>query len=139
VGDGVGMSAMELVSNQLGNFLSQYTKDVNFAVNYKLADQVTSEELQIAVSKQLFNDRVTIDGNLSAGGQNKYIQNTNNVVGDIIVEVKLTPDGRWKTKVYNIANTNEYTFQNAPYVQGIGFIYRVDFNKVRDIFKKKSQ
>jgi hypothetical protein len=95
--------------------------------------------LQIAVSKQLFNDRVTIDGNLSAGGQNKYIQNTNNVVGDIIVEVKLTPDGRWKTKVYNIANTNEYTFQNAPYVQGIGFIYRVDFNKVRDIFKKKSQ
>lgn len=136
VSSGVGMSTMELISNQLGNFLSQITKDVNVGVNYKTADQMT-DELQIAVSTALFNDRVIIDGNLSKGGQNKSYQNVNNVVGDIIVEVKLTNDGKLRTKVYNIANTDEYTFQNAPYIQGLGFIYRVDFNKLSELFRKK--
>ncbi len=137
VGNGVGMSSMELISNQLGNYLSQISKDVNFGFNYKTADQITTDELQIALSTALFDDRVTIEGNVSAGGQNKYYQNTNNVVGDIIVEVKLTNDGRWRTRVYNIANNNEYTYQNAPYIQGVGFIYRVDFNKLSELFHKK--
>ncbi|MEI6347316.1 MAG: translocation/assembly module TamB domain-containing protein [Bacteroidota bacterium] len=139
VGEGVGMSSMELISNQLSNFVSQVSNDINVGFNYKMADQITTEELQIAVSTQILNDRVTIEGNVSAGGQNKYVQNTNNVVGDIIVEVKLTSDGKWRTKMYNVANTNEYTYQNAPYVQGLGFIYRVDFNKLSEIFKKNKQ
>jgi hypothetical protein len=137
VGAGVGMSSMELISNQLGNYISQISKDVNFGFSYKTAaDKYTTDELQIVMSTALFNDRVTIEGNMSAGG-NKYYQNTNNVVGDVIVEVKLTNDGRWRTKVYNIANTNEYTYQNAPFIQGVGFIYRVDFNKFSELFHKK--
>lgn len=140
VGNGVGMSTMELMSNQLGNYLSQIYKDMNVGVNYKTsADKFTTDELQIALSTVLFNDRVTIEGNMSAGGQNKDYRNANNVVGDIIVEVKLTNDGRWRTKVYNIANNNEYTYQNAPYIQGVGFIYRVDFNKFSELFRKKKK
>lgn len=140
VGAGVGMSSMELISNQLGNFLSQVSKDVNVGLSYKTAaDKYTTDELQIALSTALFNDRVIIEGNMSAGGQNKdyQSQNPNNVVGDVIVEVKLTNDGRWRTKVYNIANTNELTYQNAYYIQGVGFIYRVDFNKFSELFRKK--
>jgi len=137
VSEGLGMTSMELFSNQLSNYLSQVTGNLNVAFSYKTADQVTTEELQIAVSKTLFNDRVTIEGSMSAGGQNKYVQNPNSVVGDVIVEVKLTPDGRWRSKVYNIANTNEYTYQNAPYVQGLGFVYRVDFNKLTELLGKK--
>jgi hypothetical protein len=137
VSEGLGMTSMELFSNQLSNYLSQVTGNLNVSFNYKTADQITTDELQIAISKTLFNDRVTIEGSMSAGGQNKYIQNTNNVVGDVILEVKLTPDGRWRSKVYNIANTNEYTYQNAPYVQGVGFVYRVDFNKFSELFRKK--
>jgi len=137
VATGVGMSSMELISNQLGNYISQISKDVNFGFNYKTAaDKYTPDELQIALSTALFNDRVIIEGNMSAG-VNKYYQNTNNVVGDVIVEVKLTNDGRWRTKVYNIANNNEYTYQNASYIQGVGFIYRVDFNKFSDLLRKK--
>ncbi len=137
VSDGLGMTTMELLSNQLSNYLSQVTGNFNVSFNYKTADQISTDELQIIISKSLFNDRVTIEGSMSAGGQNKYIQNPNSVVGDVIVEVKLTPDGRWRSKVYNIANTNEYTYQNAPYVQGVGFVYRVDFNKLSELLGKK--
>ncbi len=139
VGNGLGMSTMELLSNQVSNYISQKIKDLNLSFSYKTADQVTTEEYQVAITKAFLNDRLVIEGSMSAGGQSKAYQNPNSVVGDIIVEAKLTPDGKWRTKVYNIANTNVYTYQNAPYVQGIGFVYRVNFNKLSDLFFKNKK
>ena len=139
VGNGLGMSTMELLSTQVSNYISQKIKDLNLSFNYKTADQVTTEEYQIAITKAFLNDRLVIEGSMSAGGQSKAYQNPNNIAGDVIVEAKITPDGKWRTKVYNISNSNIYTYQNAPYIQGVGFVYRVDFNKLSDLVNKKKK
>jgi len=141
VGEGVGLSSTELITNQLNNWIAQSSISdlVNIGVNYKMADQVTTDEYQVILSKELFNERLSINGNVGYGGQNKNLQNTSSVIGEVTIEWKITPDGRYSLKAYNLSNANQYTNQNIPYIQGGGFVYRVSYNKLSDLFKKKEK
>lgn len=145
----VGMNAYEMLSNQLSNWASQISNQVNFGVNYRPGDALTSEELQVAMSTSLFNDRVTIDGNVGVAntGANANNQNTSNLVGDFNVEVKASRDGHVRLKAFNRSNNNSLINNvNSQYTQGVGAFYRVEFNtfadlyqKIRDVFRKKSR
>jgi hypothetical protein len=140
VGSGVGNSSFEMVSNQISNWLSQISKDFDIGVNYRPGDQLTSQELQLALSTQIFNDRVSIDGNFGVGGSLKTESTTqgtktsNNIVGDINVEYKITEDGRFRMKVFNRSNTNEFMNTISPYTQGLGFFYRREFDNIKELF-----
>jgi hypothetical protein len=143
VGSGVGNSSSEVISNQISNWLSQISKDFDIGINYRPGDQLSSQELQLALSTQLFNDRVTVDGNFGMGGNLKtddnsssaIAKNTNNFVGDINIEVKITEDGRFRMKVFNRSNTNEFMNMVSPYTQGIGVFYRREFDNIKELFK----
>jgi hypothetical protein len=145
----VGVNAYEMLSNQLSNWASQISNQVNFGVNYRPGDALTNEELQVAMSTSLFNDRVTIDGNVGVAntGANASNQNTSNLVGDFNVEVKASRDGHVRFKAFNRSNNNSLINNvNSQYTQGVGAFYRVEFNtfeelyqKVLDLFRRKSK
>lgn len=130
----LGASSFELISNQLTNWLSQISKDFDIGVNYRPADQLSSEELEVALSTQLWDDRVLIDGNIGMSGERKTQQNASNIIGDINVEVKVTPDGRIRVRAFNKYNNQEITGREAPYTQGIGVFYRREFDRFRDLW-----
>lgn len=135
----VGVNAYEMLSNQLSNWASQISNQVNVGVNYRPGDALTSEELEVALSTSLFNDRVTIDGNVgmanSATGANQ--QNTSNLIGDFQVEVKASKDGRIRLKAFNRSNNNSLINNiNSPYTQGVGVFYREDFNSIGELFRR---
>ncbi len=139
VSSGVGNSSFEMVSNQISNWLSQISKDFDIGVNYRPGDQLSSQELQIALSTQIFNDRVTIDGNVGVGGGLKTeptseTGKTTNIVGDVNLEYKITEDGRFRMKVFNRSNTNEFMNTISPYTQGLGFFYLREFDNVKELF-----
>jgi hypothetical protein len=79
----VGVNAYEMLSNQLSNWASQISNQVNVGVNYRPGDAITNEELEVALSTSILNDRVTIDGNVGVanGAQGQGSQNTSNLVG----------------------------------------------------------
>ncbi|MBU0488101.1 MAG: translocation/assembly module TamB, partial [Bacteroidetes bacterium] len=132
-GFGVGANSTELLSNQLSNWLSQISNDFDIGVNYRAGDEINSDELEVALSTQLFNDRVSIDGNFGVAGSAQ--QNASNIIGDVNVEVKLTEEGRFRVRAFNKTNTsNDLITKNAPYTQGVGIFYRKEFDY---IFKKK--
>lgn len=145
----VGVNAYEMLSNQLSNWASQISSQVNFGVNYRPGDALTSEELQVAMSTSLFNDRVTIDGNVGVAntGTNANNQNTSNLVGDFNVEVKASRDGHVRFKAFNRSNNNSLINNvNSQYTQGVGAFYRIEFNtfeefyqKLFDVFRRKSK
>lgn len=135
VGEGLGSSSVDMVTSQLSSLISQYSKGLDIGVNYRQGDDMYSEEIQVNMSTELFNDRLIIDGNLGVGGQNVYQQNANQIVGDVKIEYKVTKDGRIRLRAFNQQNNNEFTNLNAPYTQGIALVYRKDFNKFRDLFK----
>jgi len=140
VGSGVGNSSFEMVSNQISNWLSQISKDFDIGVNYRPGDQLSSQELQLALSTQIFNDRVSIDGNLGVGGglktesNNQSTKTASNIVGDVNLEYKITEDGRFRLKVFNRSNTNEFMNTISPYTQGLGFFYRREFDNIKELF-----
>lgn len=140
----VGSTASELFSNQLSNWLSQISNDFDIGVNYRPGNQITNDEIELALSTQMFNDRVSINGNIGNNSSQRTSANSNGFVGDADINVKLTNNGKLQLKAYNHANNN-LIYETSPYTQGVGLSYREDFNdfeelwqKVKSIFRKKN-
>ena len=132
-----GVTASELLSNQLSNWLSQISDDFDIGFNYRPGDQVTSQELEVALSTQLLNDRVIISGNVDVGGQetNPSSVSANNpyIMGDFEVEYKIT--NNISVLAFNRAR-DELIFETAPYKQGVGVSYREDFNDLKQLMAR---
>lgn len=134
-------NSSELLSNQLTNWLSQISKDFDLGVNYQAGDETTAQEIEVALSTQLFNNRVILDGNVGVSNSATSTANTSTLVGDFNVEYKITRDGRLRVKAFNETNDLSTLTNNAPYTQGVGLSYRKEFDTFgdlwRSIFKKK--
>jgi hypothetical protein len=138
IGYGMGTTSSELLSNQLSNWLSQISSDFDIGINYRPGDEISSQEIELALSTQIFNDRVVIDGNFGVAGHNPaQTQRTSNIIGDVNVEVKITPEGKFRVKAFNRSNTFDIMNTNAPYTQGVGVFYRREFDSFGDLFRRK--
>ncbi len=132
-----------ILSNQLSGMLSKISKDFDIGVNYKPGDALTKQEFDVALSTQLFDDRLIINGNFGMT-YDKENRSANNIVGDVDIKYKLTKDGRWMLKAYNHSNINSwYYYSNydkiSPYTQGVGIVYRKEFNRLADLFRKRNR
>jgi hypothetical protein len=136
---GIGTNSYELLSNQLSNWFSQISKKVDVGVNYRPGNEITREELEVALSTQLFNDKLSIDGNVQTGNNQTGSGKTSSIVGDVNMEYKLTNDGRIVLKGYNKSNTVDMLGENSKYKQGFGVFYRREFDSFGDLFRKKKK
>lgn len=140
IANSVSGSSMQIVANQLSNWLSQISKDVDIGINYRPGGTLSNEEVEVALSTQLFDERVTIDGNFGYQNvQNSSTSNTSSIVGDINVEYKLTKDGRLRLKAFNRTNTVDLMDNTSPYTQGVGIFYRKEFNQLIELFQSKKR
>ncbi len=105
-------------------------------------NSITNDELELALSTQIFNDRVTLNGNIG-NNVNPESNNSSQIVGDFDIRVKLVPSGKIQFKAYNHSNNN-LIYETAPYTQGIGLSFKEEYNtfhelikKIGSIFKKK--
>ncbi len=138
----ISNSSLDVLSGQLSSWLSQISKDFDIGLYYRPGDQLSSDELEVALSTQLFNERVTIDGNFGMVNNRDATQNASNIVGDVDINVKLTRDGRLRLRGYNHSNVNNWISSNAfdrysPYTQGVGLSYRQEFDRFSELFRRK--
>ncbi|WP_430973771.1 translocation/assembly module TamB domain-containing protein [Sunxiuqinia rutila] len=132
----VGSTASELFSNQLSNWLSQISNDFDIGVNYRPGNQISDDEIELALSTQIFNDRVTLNGNIGNNSTaNAARSNNSNIVGDFDLNVKLTNNGKLQLKAYNHSNDN-LLYETSPYTQGIGVSYRENYNNLGELWRK---
>jgi len=123
----VGVTTSELLSNQLSNWLSQISNDFDIGFRYRPGDEISSDEVEVALSTQLLNDRVSINGNVDVGG-NETSTNTSNIVGDFTVDVKINKSGKLRVKAFTRAN-DKLLYEWSPYTQGVGLFYREEFDQ----------
>ncbi len=141
----VGTTASELLSNQLSNWLSQISSNWDVGLNYRPGG-VSEDEIEVALSTQIFNDRVSLNGNIGNNTNDFSINNSSSqIVGDFEIGVKLVPSGKIQFKAYNRSNNN-LIYETAPYTQGIGLSFKEEYNsfdellkKMTSIFKKKDK
>ena len=132
-----GVATSELLSNQLSNWLSQISNDFDIGFNYRPGDEISSDEVELALSTQLINDKLTINTNLDVSTQNQSLpgENPNNIVGEFNLDFKLTENGKVHLKAFNRANDDIY-YETAPYTQGVGVSFREDFNSFGELLKR---
>ncbi|MCF8361536.1 MAG: translocation/assembly module TamB [Prolixibacteraceae bacterium] len=132
--DLVGTTASELIFSQLSNWLSQISDNLDLGINYRPGNDLSNDQIELALSTQIFNDRITINGNI-ANNTNQTSTNDSEFIGDVDLNVKLTDNGKLQLKVYNRANDN-LIFDTAPYTQGVGFSYREEFNTFKELLRR---
>lgn len=148
-GSGVGLASngSELISSQISNWLSQISDDFDLGFNYRPGDKISNEEIELALSTQLFNDRVSVTGNFGVARGSANTSQTTNYIGDVRVEYNITEDGKIRLMVYNESNDSRMTTTTqSPYTQGIGVIYQEEFDNwkqlvdgIQELFKRKSK
>jgi hypothetical protein len=129
---GLTQNTSELLSSQLSNMLSQSNEYVTLGVNVRAGDQTAANEWQASMSTQLFQQRLSIDGNVGVANNPS---SASNLVGDMSVEYKVTTDGKLRLRAFTQSNDYTNLTTIAPYTQGIGVFYREDFETFNELFK----
>ncbi|HEY0750770.1 MAG TPA: translocation/assembly module TamB domain-containing protein, partial [Chitinophagaceae bacterium] len=140
-------SVSRLLTEQLNNLASGLVQgvDINFGItstdDYTTGDRRTRTDLNVSLSKQLLNDRLTVvvgsnfelDG-APTGQENN--QNASSVIGDISVNYKLSKDGRYMLRAYR-RNQYEGVIEGYVIESGLGFSINVDYDHFRELFNRK--
>lgn len=131
----IAKNTSEFFSSQISNWLSQISDDFDLGFNYSPGDEITNQEIALALSTQLFNDRLSLSGNFGVSNGNDANNNPTSLIGDLRIEYKLLEDGRVRMVVYNKSNDFEIasTNQNAS-TQGVGAIYQEDFETLDEFY-----
>lgn len=139
-------SVSKILTEQLNNLASDLIKgvDINFGVNssedYSTGSLQQKTDLEVGLSKKLLNDRLTVTVGSSFGleGPQPQGQSSTNIAGNVNVEYALSKDGRYRLRAYR-RNQNEGVIEGQIIETGLGFALVVDYNKFREIFRKRSR
>lgn len=130
--------ASATLSSNLSNILSQIDKRWQVGTNIRTSNsEFTNTEVELLLSSQLLNDRLLVNGNFGYR-DNLMVQNA--FVSEVDVEMLLNKSGNLRLKAYNHLN-EKYYYYSSPgspvQTQGIGLLYKRDFNNIRELFPQR--
>lgn len=126
--------ASSTISSQLSNILGQLSD------NWMIAPQFRSDrgdfsdvEVDLALSSNLLNNRLLFNGNF--GYRDKSLNNTQ-FIGDFDLEYLLNRTGSIRLKAYNRYNDRNYYVKASTTTQGVGVMFKRDFDKLFNFLKR---
>lgn len=136
-------SASKVLTTQLNTLSDRYVNfvDLDLGVNsyedYSSGTQQGRTQVQVGVSKQLFDDRVTVrvGGNVDIEGEKASENDMNDVAGNLSIDYKLTQDGRYRIKAFR-ENQYENPIEGEITRTGAAFVFSRDFNRFKNLFRK---
>ena len=131
--------ASSTISSQLGNMLGKLSENWSIAPNLRSdRGDFSDVEVDLALSSRLLNNRLIFNGNF--GYRDKSL-NSNQFIGDFDIEYLLNKRGTWRLKAYNRYNDRNFYVRSAQTTQGVGIMFRRDFDKLFNFLrpKKKAQ
>lgn len=128
-GGEIASVASATVSSQLRNMLGQLTDKLDIAPSFRTDKGDFSDvEVDLALSSSLLNNRLLINGNF--GYRDRSTSNTT-FVGDFDLEYLLNRAGTLRLKAYNHFNDQNYYLKSSLTTQGLGVLWRRDFDRIR--------
>ena len=125
--------ASSTLSSSIGALLGQISENWNISPNFRSDKGDFSDvEVDLALSSQLLNNRLIFNGNF---GYRDKRYNSTNFVGDFDLEYLLTESGNLRLKGYNHFNDRNYSMRTALTTQGIGIMYKRDFDSWLNFFE----
>ncbi|MCH5226594.1 MAG: translocation/assembly module TamB [Muribaculaceae bacterium] len=129
--------ASSTISSQLSNILGQLTDKFSVSPSFRSDKGDFSDiEVDVALSSRLLNNRLLINGNF---GYRDRSNSSTTFVGDFDVEYLLTKNGNLRLKAYNHFNDQNYYLREALTTQGLGLVFRRDFDDWISFLRKKKK
>ena len=129
--------ASSALSSQISSLMNSFTDKVQLGTNIRTSqDGIEDTEVEMLLSSQLLNNRLIFNGNF--GYKNNALQK-NAFIGEFDLEYLLTPSGDIRLKAYNHANDMYMFLKQALTTQGVGIMYKKDFTRFSDIFRRRKK
>ncbi len=127
--------ASSTLSSQLSNMMGQLTDKFTVAPSFRSDKGDFSDmEVDVALSSRLLDNRLLINGNF--GYRDRSTSQTT-FIGDFDIEYLLNKNGNLRLKAYNHFNDQYYYLKSALTTQGIGVVYRRDFDNPFTFLRRK--
>ena len=127
----------EVMSGQLNSILQRLNIPLDLGLNYQPNDR-GNDVFDVAVSTQLFNNRVIVNGNIG-NRQYKTSGSNTDIVGDIEIEIKLDRKGSWRLNLFSHSADQYTNYLDNSQRNGLGMAYQVEFNGISDEDRKDLQ
>ncbi|MCQ2184629.1 MAG: translocation/assembly module TamB, partial [Bacteroidales bacterium] len=126
-----------IMSNQLSNIFRKLNIPLDLGLKYQPGNY-GNDMFDVAISTQLFNNRVIINGNL---GNRRYESSQGSIAGDLEVEFKVNRSGSLRVNVFT-RSTDSYTnYLDNLQRTGAGVSYQKEYDNfgkmVKYIFSSK--
>ena len=131
--DALFSNVSSIMSGQINNIFQKLDIPLDMGLNYQTT-QTGSNIFDVALSTQLFNNRVIVNGTV---GNKQLIDgtSTNEVAGDIDIEIKLTRSGALRLKLFSHSADSYTAYLDNSQRHGGGISYQRDFNSFLQFLK----
>lgn len=115
-----------LMATQINNIFAKLDIPVDLGLNYQPSDKGGASLFDVAVSTQLWNNRVIIGGSL---GNRQSTNSTNGTIfGDLDIEYKVTKNGALRLKAFSHAADQYSNYLDQSQRNGIGATWQQEFD-----------
>ena len=121
----------ELMANQINDILEQLNIPVDLGLNYQNNDS-GRDVVDVAISTQLFNNRVTINGNI--GNRQYNTAGKSDVMGDIDIAIKLGKKGLTKLTLFSHSPDDFSSYLDQTQRNGAGISFSKEFDNLKELF-----
>lgn len=136
-------SVNQLLADQLTAFGSKLVKggelkvDIETNDDYGASGGVDQQNTQYGIDyrQNLFNERLTVQvgGNVNVNDNSPQATSQQNITGDVVVEYKITEDGRYRFKAFR-ENNYEGLIDGMLYKTGVGIMYNREYDNLKELF-----
>lgn len=129
--------ASSTISSRLGSMLGQLSDNWSIAPAIRSSRRDFSDvEVDVALSSHLLNNRLLFNGNL---GYRDNSLNNNSFIGDFDIRYLLNRSGSIQLKAYNRYNDQNYYLKSALTTQGVGIVFKRDFDNIFSFLRPKKK
>lgn len=123
----------EILANQLNNIFQKLDIPLDLGLNYQ-PNERGNDIFDVAVSTQLFNNRVVVNGNI---GSRQYTSGNsqNDVAGDLDIEIKLDRSGSLRLNLFSHSADQYTNYLDNSQRNGVGLTYQTEFNSFAQFFR----
>ena len=132
-------SVSELLSNQLSYWLSQVDENLEIDLDLGTLDQEAFNSFQLRLAYSFLGGRLRVSKDGSFGGNQTNRSDLATIAGDWTIDYLLTPDGKFKIKMFSRSNVNQLqgslNTQTAAVTTGTSLLYTENFNHFSDLLR----
>ncbi len=124
----------EIMAGQLNNILQKLDIPLDLGLNYQSSESGTNI-FDVAVSTQLFNNRVIVNGNVGNREHTSSSSSEGDVVGNLDIEIKLDKSGQLRMNLFSHSADDYTTYLDNTQRNGVGIAYQREFNTFKEFFR----